>query len=152
MSQEKCDPTDFASFKMLNDYNDSGPSRRDRLDTYLENMMCDISKAVWGSPQGDATTWRVFNTADLPSPGRRRAKKKRRSCVGEKEHFDAKQLHQHSQQLLHFLRQLGPMASSQHDAFEEVQSRGRDLLALPGSDSRQRGEGRFYSVGLRNSF
>lgn len=43
-SEEKCDPTDFASFKMLPDGSGALPSRDDRLDMYLENMMCDISK------------------------------------------------------------------------------------------------------------
>ena len=36
--------SDFASFKMLPDGSMGLPSRDDRLDMYLENMMCDINK------------------------------------------------------------------------------------------------------------
>lgn len=82
------------------------------------------SQAVWGSQgAGDAgPTWQVFNTNDLPSPGRSGWKRVDSDddsmiddvqsacamlpCSGEGENFDAKQIHQHSQQLLHFLRQL----------------------------------------------
>lgn len=42
--QDRCDPTDFASFKMLSPNGSGVPSRNERLDMYLENMMCDISK------------------------------------------------------------------------------------------------------------
>ncbi|CAK9041678.1 unnamed protein product, partial [Durusdinium trenchii] len=117
-SAEKCDPTDFASFKMLPDGSGALPSRDDRLDMYLENMMCDISKAVWGSPQGDgSSTWRVFNTADLPSPG-------------DGEDFNAKQIHQHSQQLLHFLKQRCRRQGGTYWLFREANSSAAELFDL----------------------
>lgn len=122
-SADRCDHSDFASFKMLPPNGTGLPSRNERLDMYLENMMCDISKAVWGSPgAGDSgPSWRVFNTADLPvSPG-------------EGEDFDAKQLHQHSQQLLHFLRQKCNREGGTYWLFREANSSAVELYDLSSS-------------------
>ena len=138
------------------------------------------SEAVWGSPQGDgSSTWRVFNTADLPSPGVSDAFVRSvlapssdarcrwlitysyfagEDCKdivfvakpqGDGEDFNAKQIHQHSQQLLHFLKQfLGkwPHASPTghlldlsnalvYRAAQEMSPARRDLLALSGGAS-----------------
>ncbi|CAJ1460961.1 unnamed protein product [Effrenium voratum] len=121
-SEEKCDGS-FASFKMLNGLNGL-PSKTERLDVYLENMMCDISKAVWGCPQGDSTTWRVFNTSDLPNPG-------------EGGDFDAKRVHEQSQQLLHFLRQRCRREGGTYWLFREQNSSAAELFDLSSMEAQE---------------
>eukprot|EP00439_Symbiodinium_sp_Y106_P012678 s296_g1.t2 len=50
---DQSDLSDFASFKLMAP-NVTHPSKEERLDVYLENTMCDITKVVWGCPQGEA--------------------------------------------------------------------------------------------------
>mmetsp|Transcript_104655 Transcript_104655/g.197166 ORF Transcript_104655/g.197166 Transcript_104655/m.197166 type:complete len:1365 (+) Transcript_104655:59-4153(+) len=85
----------FASFKMLPSSGSSSPSREERLDVYLENLMCDIKKAVLGYHQQGQTSWHVFNTNDLPAA----------QAPDDEAFFDAESLLDQGQRLLHFLRQ-----------------------------------------------
>ncbi|OLQ15716.1 hypothetical protein AK812_SmicGene78 [Symbiodinium microadriaticum] len=48
---------------LVNATRPSGKHSR-RLDVYLENTMCDITKVVWGCPQGEAMSWSVAFTLD----------------------------------------------------------------------------------------
>eukprot|EP00931_Biecheleriopsis_adriatica_P064712 TRINITY_DN39437_c0_g1_i3.p1 TRINITY_DN39437_c0_g1~~TRINITY_DN39437_c0_g1_i3.p1 ORF type:complete len:1112 (+),score=235.86 TRINITY_DN39437_c0_g1_i3:149-3484(+) len=130
-SADKVEPTDFASFKVLpqGEPEPALPSREERLDVYLENLMCDITKVVWGNPQpqGQATSWRIYNTADLPAAG-----------SSEDMQFDPKQIHQQGQQLLHFLRQQCHREGGTYWLFREQNSPAAelfDLTASPGTDN-----------------
>lgn len=121
-SDDKCEFSDFASFKMLPPGSTSEPSREERIDVYLENLMCDITKAVWGLPDQGRTTWRVFKTADLPAA----------SAPGEAE-FDGKLLQEQGQRLLHFLRQKCHREGGTYWLFREQNSPAAELFDLSGS-------------------
>eukprot|EP00930_Biecheleria_cincta_P085098 TRINITY_DN74515_c0_g1_i1.p1 TRINITY_DN74515_c0_g1~~TRINITY_DN74515_c0_g1_i1.p1 ORF type:complete len:1204 (-),score=206.68 TRINITY_DN74515_c0_g1_i1:141-3752(-) len=128
-SADKCELSTCASFKMLPEGSCAVPSREERLDVYLENMMCDITKVVWGAPQDhESFNWRVFNTADLPGAG-----------TGEHLGFDANQLKDQGQRLLHFLRQQCHREGGTYWLFREKNSRAAELFDLSSSEIKHDG-------------
>lgn len=122
-SDEKCESSEYASFKMLPPGRASEPTREEKLDVYLENLMCDITKAVWGSHHQGQTTWRVFNTADLPS-----------APSGQQDGcFDANLLQDQGHRLLHFLRQQCDQEGGTYWLFREQNALCAELFDLNGS-------------------
>ncbi|CAE7341778.1 Edrf1 [Symbiodinium natans] len=127
-ARDQSDITDFASFKLMAP-NVSQPSKDERLDVYLENTMCDITKVVWGCPQGEAMTWSVHNTADLPQSS------------GDAERFDPDRLREHGQQLLHFLRQRCRREGGTYWLFREQNSSRAELFDISNSGEREDEDG-----------
>jgi len=98
----------------------SEPSREERLDVYLENLMCDIQKVVWGSHHKDQTSWRVFNTSDLPSA----------QSPGDEAFFDPELVVEQGKRLLHFLRQQCSKQGGTYWLFREQNSPVAELFDL----------------------
>eukprot|EP00929_Paragymnodinium_shiwhaense_P007618 TRINITY_DN111527_c0_g1_i1.p1 TRINITY_DN111527_c0_g1~~TRINITY_DN111527_c0_g1_i1.p1 ORF type:complete len:1400 (+),score=334.49 TRINITY_DN111527_c0_g1_i1:633-4202(+) len=114
----------FASFKMLPPGGASEPTREERLDVFLENLMCNIDKAVWGRhDRTGRTSWRVVDTQDLPA-GRE---------PGEPEYFDKNLIIDQGQRLLHFLRQRCHRQGGTYWLFREQNSPVVELFDLSGT-------------------
>eukprot|EP00927_Polykrikos_kofoidii_P047624 TRINITY_DN41885_c0_g1_i1.p1 TRINITY_DN41885_c0_g1~~TRINITY_DN41885_c0_g1_i1.p1 ORF type:complete len:1360 (+),score=211.36 TRINITY_DN41885_c0_g1_i1:72-4082(+) len=124
-------PSNLASFKMQQPGGNSEPTREQRLDLYLENIMCDIKKAVWGCHDDGETAWRVFNTKDLPAG----------TSPGEEAGFDAKQLVDQGQRLLHFLRQQCHREGGTYWLFRERNSPVVELFDLCDSSDPSANDG-----------
>jgi len=119
-SEEQVDVSKFASFKMLPPGGASEPSREERLDVYLENLMCNINTAVWGSHNQGQTNWRVINTQDLPA-----------AETGEDDQqFDSDALLDQGRRLLHFLRQQCRREGGTYWLFREQNSPNAELFDL----------------------
>mmetsp|Transcript_39131 Transcript_39131/g.92054 ORF Transcript_39131/g.92054 Transcript_39131/m.92054 type:complete len:1199 (-) Transcript_39131:92-3688(-) len=121
-SDDKRDVSDCASFKMLPG-SAAEPSREERLDVYLENLMCDIKQVVWGirRQEADQTTWRLTNTKDLPSSS---------AAATEESDFDPVSLLEEGQRLLHFLRQKCNKEGGTYWLFREANSPIAELFDL----------------------
>lgn len=121
-TNEERDFSNFASFKMLPP-GGSEPSADDRLDVYLENIMCDIGTAVWGQHQQGQVAWQTFNTRDLPAPQ-----------PGEEAPFDANGLIDQGHRLLHFLRQQCHREGGTYWLFRERNSQEAELFDVSPSE------------------
>lgn len=125
--------SDFASFKLLPPGRSGLPSRDERLDVYLENLMCDIKKAVWGlHDHGGETSWRVFNTNDLPGASPRPVPPRGSlpAPLAAEENFDEKMLVDQGQRLLHFLRQQCIQEGGTYWLYREQNSSAVELFDL----------------------
>lgn len=117
-SEDQVDVSKFASFKMLPPGAAPGPTREERLDVYLENLMCNINTAVWGSHHQGQTSWRVSNTQDLPVEGE------------EQERFDSEAVLDQGKRLLHFLRQKCRSEGGTYWLYREQNSQHAELFDL----------------------
>jgi hypothetical protein len=115
-SEDQVDFSQFASFKMSPPGAAAEPSQEERLDVFLENLMCNIDTAVWGSHHQGQTNWRAFNTQDLPMEG--------------EQQFDSESVLEQGQRLLHFLRQQCRREGGTYWLFREQNSTHAELFDL----------------------
>ncbi|CAK0868169.1 unnamed protein product, partial [Prorocentrum cordatum] len=114
------DLSDCTSFKVLPPGGGPEPSLDDRLDVYLENIMCHIPKVAWGCHNpGGALKWRVFDTNDLPA-----------ASTASEGGFDAELLQDQGHRLLHFLRQRCHREGGTYWLFREQNSSSAELFDL----------------------